>query len=310
MTTVLATGALGVIGSHLTRLLRESGYQVIGADLAIKDYSDYIRADVTAFEDLHRIGKNYDIDTVIHMAGEVGRMVGETHPQRMVYVNNVGTLNVIQFCLEHNARLIYFSTSEVYGHLLDKADPVTEDMIEHGASAFTTTNVYAMSKLYGEALVKHYVDSYGLDAVGVRPFMVYGPGEAPSKWRSAICNFVHAARHGRPITVHDGTVRAWCYISDFVEGIRLLLEHEGTGSYEAYNIGSDEYLTMEEVAKIVIEECGGSMDQLQVVPPPSKFMSPRKIASIDKMRALGYSPAVSLREGVQRVARWQQENGF
>lgn len=310
MTTVLATGALGVIGNHLTALLRQRGYEVIGADLAIRDYSDYVRADVTSFEDLYRIGKKHKIDVVIHMAGEVGRMVGETHPQRMVYVNDVGAANVIQFCLEQEAKLVYFSTSEVYGHLLDAGTPVTESQLENEASAFVTTNIYAMSKLYGEALVKHFVDNYGLDAVGVRPFMVYGPGEAPSKWRSAICNFVHSARHERPITVHDGTVRSWCYIDDFVDGIRLLTELPRQAGYEAFNVGSDEYKSMEDAARTICDELGKSQDLVELVPPPAQFMSPMKIASIDKIRALGYDPQIPLRDGVRAVARWQEDNGF
>jgi dTDP-glucose 4,6-dehydratase len=310
MTTVLVTGALGVIGNHLTRLLRANGYTVIGADLQIRDYSDYVRADVTSFEDLHRIGKQHEVDVVIHMAGEVGRLVGEMHPQRMVYVNDVGATNVIQFCLEHEARLVYFSTSEVYGRLLDAGLPVTESQIADEASAFVTTNVYAMSKLFGEALVKHFVDNYGLNAVAVRPFMVYGPGETPSAWRSAICNFVHASRHGQPIRVHNGTVRSWCYIDDFVDGIRILTEQKATGGYEAYNVGSDEYLTMEEVARTICEELGASQDLVEVVPAPAQFMSPVKIASIEKMRSIGYAPTVSLREGVRAVAQWQEDAGL
>jgi nucleoside-diphosphate-sugar epimerase len=228
----------------------------------------------------------------------------------MVHVNGVGTTNVIQFCLEQNAKLVYFSTSEVYGHLLDAGKPVTENQIAEEASAFVTTNVYAMSKLYGEALVKHFVDNYGLDAVGVRPFMIYGPGEAPSKWRSALCNFVHAARHDLRITVHDGTMRSWCYIDDFVEGIRILTERPRESGYEAYNIGSDEYLTMEQVARMICEELGASQDLVNVVPPPAQFMSAIKIASIERMRAIGYDPKVPLREGVRLVAQWQQDNGF
>ena len=310
MTTVLVTGALGVIGNHLTGALRSAGYSVIGADLAMRDYSDYVRADVTSFEDLHRIGKQGHVDVVVHMAGEVGRMVGESYPQRMIYVNDVGAVNVIQFCLDQGAKLVYFSTSEVYGHLLDAGVPVLEHQIEAEASAFVTTNIYAMSKLYGEALVKHYVDNYGLNAVGVRPFMIYGPGEAPSKWRSALTNFVHAARHGLPISVHEGTMRSWCYIDDFVEGIRLLTDLPRQEKYEAYNVGSDEYLTMEQVARIVCEEVGADEDLVQVASPPDQFMSPVKIASIEKMRAIGYKPSVDLRKGVRAVAEWQAANGF
>jgi len=74
----------------------------------------------------------------------------------MLYVNNIGTLNLIKLCLEYNARLVYFSTSEVYGRLFDKGIPVKEKDLEK-ESVFTTTNIYAMSKLFGEAIVKHYV---------------------------------------------------------------------------------------------------------------------------------------------------------
>jgi dTDP-glucose 4,6-dehydratase len=310
MKTVLVTGALGVIGEHLTKSLRDRGHDVVGADLAVRDYTDYVRADVTAFEDLYRVFHERRPDVVIHMAGEVGRMVGEMHPQRMVYVNDVGVLNVIQLCLEHKAKLIYFSTSEVYGHLLDSDTPVTENLIAERASAFVTTNIYAMSKLYGEALVKHYVDNYGLDATGVRPFMVYGPGEAPSKYRSAISNFVHAARTGREIVVHEGTVRAWCFMSDFVEGVQLLVEQGAGTCYEAYNIGTDEYHTMEEVARTAIDVCGGRRDQIKVIPPPESFLSPKKRASIDKIKRLGFVPKVSMREGIKALADWQAASGF
>jgi nucleoside-diphosphate-sugar epimerase len=244
------------------------------------------------------------------MAGEVGRLVGQMHHQRMVYVNDVGAVNVIQFCLEHDAKLVYFSTSEVYGRLLDAGNPVTEDQISDQASAFVTTNVYAMSKLFGEALVKHFVENYGLNAIGVRPFMVYGPGEAPSAWRSAISNFVHAARHGSSINVHAGTMRSWCYIDDFIEGIRILTELEQFEGYEAFNVGSDEYLSMEEVARTICHELRASEDLVEVVQPPSRFMSPVKIASIEKMRQLGYDPQVPLRDGVRAVADWQEGAGF
>ena len=183
-------------------------------------------------------------------------------------------------------------------------------MLEDRGSAFVTTNVYALSKLFGEALVKHFVDNYGLNAVGVRPFMVYGPGEAPSKWRSAMTNFVYAARNGQPLTVHRGTARAWCHVSDFVAGIKLLIEQPKSDGYEAYNVGSDEYLDMEDVARVIVDVVGADPALVDVVEPPNKFMSSRKRASIDKLRKLGYEPRIDLRQGVASVAEWQAKNGF
>lgn len=302
--SILVVGSLGVIGTHLMRYLRQQGQDVIGTDVLIRDYDDYVRADITAFEELYRIFRKYNVDTVVHMAGEVGRLRGEEYPQKMIYVNDVGTLNIVNLCLEHDCKLVFFSTSEVYGNLFDHREAVREANLDR-ISAFGTTNIYAMSKLFGEAIVKHYVQNYGLKAVAVRPFMIYGPGEYPSKYRSAIANFVHRALTGGKLTVHSGTLRAWCYITDFIDGLALVMNSPAR-SYEAYNIGSDEYHTMEGTARIVIEEAGADPSQIEIVTPPDKFLSPVKRASIDKVKSLGYSPRVTLREGVRKVIEWQK----
>lgn len=306
MAKIFVTGALGFIGSFLVPYLTEQGNEVVSSDVHVRDYDDYVRADVTSFEDLYRIFKKEDIDQVIHMAGEVGRMVGEEHPQKMLYVNNVGTLNLIKLCLEYDARLLYFSTSEVYGRLFDKNEPVKEEDLEKG-SVFTATNIYAMSKLFGEAIVRHYVENYGLNAVTIRPFMVYGPGEHPSKYRSAIINFIHSALKGERLIVHKGAERAWCYVSDFIDGFYIVMEHSFSGKYEAFNIGSDEYHTMEEVARMVVEQCGGNYDQIEVIEPPTKFLSLSKQFSIEKIKSFGYKPRTPLKEGIKRVAEWQKK---
>jgi len=247
---------------------------------------------------------------VIHMAGEVGRMMGEKFPQKMVYVNDCGTLNIVKLCMDYGTTLLNFSTSEVYGHLYDSGEEIREDDLELKQTVFGTTNVYGMSKLFGEALVKHYVENYGLKAVTIRPCMVYGPGEPPAKNRSAISNFIHEAMTGKKLTVHKGTVRAWCYISDFVDGVRLVMNHASTKRYEAYNIGSDEYYTAERLTEIILEICGGKKSQIKLVEPPTKFLSPIKKTSIEKIRKIGFSPKVPLREGVKLVADWQRAQGF
>jgi nucleoside-diphosphate-sugar epimerase len=307
MGKIFVTGALGFIGSYLVPYLREQGLEVVSSDVHVRDYDDYMRADITSFEDLYRIFEKEGLDTVIHMAGEVGRMVGEEHPQKMLYVNNIGTLNLIKLCLDHKCRLIYFSTSEVYGRLFDKGKPVKEEDLEEEGSTFVATNVYAMSKLFGEAIVKHYVENYGLNAVAVRPFMVYGPGEYPSKYRSALINFVHSALKGQKLTVHEGAERAWCYVSDFVRGVFLVMKHPFSRRYEAFNIGSDEYHTMHEVARMVVEECAGDYSQIKMIKPPSKFLILGKHFSIDKAKSIGYKPQVPLKEGIHRVVDWQKK---
>lgn len=282
MSKILITGALGVIGSSLYDSLKKDGFEILGIDQRITDYSDYIRADITHFEDLWKIFKKEKISTVIHLAGEVGRLIGEEYPQKMIYVNNVGLLNIILLCLEYNSKLIYFSTSEVYGNLFNDGREVKEEDIELKGTPFITTNIYALSKLYGEAIVKHYVDNYDLKALTIRPFMVYGPGEYPNKYRSAISMFVYNALNNKPIKVHKGAIRAWCYISDFINGVKLLLDYPMTGKYEVFNIGSNEYHTMEDIARITIEEVKGDIKNLEIIDPPSKFLTLVKRFSIEK----------------------------
>lgn len=297
---IVVTGASGVIGRRLVPFLREKGYNVIGAD--VQRISTDLPINVTSYEEVERMFKVANPEIIIHMAGEVGRQWGEEHPERMIEVNDIGTLNVIKMCIKHGTKMVNFSTSEVYGHMFDTGIAVTEDMPLY---AMNTTNIYAMSKLFGEDMVKHYVENYGLDAVTIRPFMIYGAGEYPSPYRSAITNMVHNALTGKPLTVHRGAVRAWCYIDDFCSGVELVMKQRMDG-YEAYNIGSDEYHhTMMEVALTIISETG--QGKIHEIDPPTQFSSLVKIASIEKMKALGYKPVTSLSDGIRKVVEWQRK---
>lgn len=303
---ILVTGALGFIGKRLFNALKEEGYEVSGIDLIIADYDDYIRADITYFEDVWNLFKKSNgFDMVIHLAGEVGRLNGEEYPQRMIYVNEIGTLNLIKMCLEYNSKLVYFSTSEIYGKLFDEKEVREEDF--NLLSPSMVTNIYAMSKLFGEGLVNHYVRNYGLLAVGIRPFMVYGPGIAvASKYKSAIDQFVYNALNNKPFTVHKGSERAWCYVDDFVDGvIKIIKKHNfRKGIYEAYNVGTQEYIPTEELAKLILELTGKPYDLMKIVDLPDKFISGRKRFSNEKLRNLGWQQKVPLREGLKEVIKW------
>jgi len=302
---ILVTGALGFIGKRLFKTLKKEGHDVLGIDLIIADYDDYVRADITYFEDVWKQFKENDgFDMVIHLAGEVGRLNGEEYPQRMIYVNEVGTLNLIKMCLEYNAKLVYFSTSEVYGTLFDEKEVIEEDF--HMLSPSRVTNVYAMSKLFGEGLVNHYVKNYGLLAVGIRPFMIYGTGILASKYKSAIDQFAYNALNDKPFTVHKGSERAWCYVDDFVDGIvTIIKDHEfKNGIYEAYNVGTQEYIATEELASLVLDLTGKPKELMKVVELPDKFISGRKRFSNEKLRKLGWEQKIPLKEGLEEVINW------
>src|SRR4051794_32930153 len=112
---ILVTGGLGVIGSRLTEVLRAHGHDVKVTDHRILKSADYMRADVCEYHELARVFREWPVEHVFHLAGEVGRENGELFPRRCVDINVSGTLNLIQLCREHDANLIFASSSEVYG---------------------------------------------------------------------------------------------------------------------------------------------------------------------------------------------------
>ncbi|MFN3478538.1 MAG: NAD-dependent epimerase/dehydratase family protein, partial [bacterium] len=279
---------------------------ILYSDINIADYEDYIRADVSDYLDVVKMERKWDkVDYVIHMAGEVGRMVGEEYPHKMVLVNAIGTLNMINFCLEKDCKLVYFSTSEVYGEILENKMVFEEDLLE--IPIFKLTNIYAASKYFCEFLVWHYVKKYGLKAVVVRPFMVYGSGVIPSKYKSAIDQFIYNALNNKEIIVHRGTERAWCYIDDFIDGVILILKRHDFKDFESYNIGSQEYFKMEEVAKIVIKYTNSSTELLKIIDPPKDFLVTKKVFSIEKIKKLGFQPKISLEEGIKNTVEWHKK---
>lgn len=306
--SILITGALGHIGSHLSHALRERGYNVIRSDLKILQEPDYERGNVTQYIELHRVFKEYGIKHVYHLAGEVGRLNGEHFPRRCVDINVSGTINLIQLCLEHNANLYFASTSEVYGKLAGRYK-LTEDLIDR--YPVVPTNCYGISKLQAEQYIKHFVENYGLQAVSFRFFMCYGAGEYPNPFRSAMTNFIYKVLTDQKITVHTGTKRSWCYVDDIVAGCILAMEnYDSSRGYQAYNIGQDDLRSMEEVADLICELTGKPRSLIEYT-EPGQFVTPVKDASFAKAKEyLGYKAGVPLEEGIKRTIAWQKEVVF
>ncbi len=301
---ILITGALGHIGSNLSKKLEECGYKVVRSDLRILKEPNYERGDVTQFIEMHRIFKKYNVKHVYHLAGEVGRENGELFPRRCVDINVSGTLNLIQLCLEHDATLYYASTSEVYGDWGGKCK-LTEDLVE--TQPVRPTNCYGISKLQAEQYIRHFVENYGLRALSFRFFMCYGEGEWPNHYRSAMANLIYKALTDQPMPVHKGTWRSWCYVDDIVEGCILAMEkYDPKRGYQAYNIGRDDLRPMEEIAALICDLAGKPRSLIEYT-EPGRFVTPIKDASFAKAKEhLGYEARIPVEEGIERTIAWQR----
>lgn len=302
--SVLVTGGLGVIGQRLSQKLRERGYDTVTSDVRILKQDGYRRGDITQYVEMDRIFKEFKVEHVFHLAGEVGRVNGEEFPRRAVDINVSGTINLAQLCLEHGARLYFASTSEVYSGIPGH-DKLTEDLVDvHG---FPPTNVYGISKWHAEHYLRHFSDFFNLNAISFRFFMCYGEGEYPNPYRSAMTNFVYSALTGKTLNVHRGTARSWCYIDDIVGGCIAAMEKAPQNGYQAYNIGRDDLRPTEEVAELIVKLAGASPSQL-VFSNPDRLVYPVKDASFAKARRdLEWEAMITLEDGIQRTIAWQKK---
>lgn len=281
---ILITGSKGFIGVNLVRHLSSCGYDVVGIDFQDGDLRDNGEAEYHILK--------HKPDICIHLAAQVGIYFNEQDCVHSINSNAVMTLRVAQACAKHGVKLIHTSTSEVYGdhgdRLIDEDEPLTAK----------PTGIYAISKRWSEDAAREYAPE-GL--VIVRPSMPYGPGVAPGRGRRAMDNMLWQAYHKKPITVHRGSLRSWCWIDDLCKGYELIIK---TNSVGAFNIGRDD----DEVPMVFIatEACrltGAPESLIRIVDPPTKKTMVKRL-STEKIRSLGWTPTVSLSEGMPILYEW------
>jgi nucleoside-diphosphate-sugar epimerase len=280
---VLITGSAGFVGTHLIRELIDHGYEVEGHD--VSDGNLVIPGVFSSHLD------EYQPDQVIHLAAQVGRAFGEDDLAHTVAANVTMTALIAHACGQAGVPVLYSSTSEVYG---DQRGEVCREQ----TPLVLAHNLYGVTKLAGEDVLRLYAPD-GLQIV--RLSMPAGPGAPPGRGRRALDNFLWAAHHRMPITVHRGAERSWCHVSDTVAGIRLVLEkgersYTGYPSRGVYNVGRDDCpLSMEALARMCCDLAGAPHSLIELVDPPSAQTVVKRL-STEKLRGLGWEPERELPE--------------
>jgi nucleoside-diphosphate-sugar epimerase len=295
---ILVTGSQGTIGTPLTRKLRKLGNEVIGMDIANVAEHGYRLGNVNDFASFAEL-LAWKPGMVFHLAGEVSNDACEQLPDQTLETNLIGLLNALRFCKMTGARLLFTSSSQVYANLCSANTILTEDMVP-----LYHSGIYGITNWMGEELVRYFIERYSIEAIIVRIFMSYGPGEYPNRYRSAISRFIQWALEGNPIIVHRGAIRSWCYIDDIVDGIIAAADYHR--DYEVFNIGRDEYMSMDEVAKKIIYLTGSESEIAYEEAP--KYVILKKIASFEKAkRLLGWQAKVPLEEGLRKTVEWNRK---
>jgi len=309
---VLLTGGGGFIGTALAGRLLEHNEVVVydnGHRNALKDsrFLGHPRLRVVQGDVLDAAALREAIrgcKVVVHLAAIAGVDTVLKMPVTTMKVSLIGTYNALEAALAETGieRFVDFSTSEVFGtyaYKVREGDVTTLGAV--GEARWT----YAVSKLATEHLAHNYHVQYGLPAVSVRPFNIYGPGQVGE---GAIHRFIVRALRGEDLDLHnDGSqIRAWCYIDDIVEAVLLALEKpEAVG--HAFNIGNPRSVcTIYDLARHVVRAAGSS-SKLRFVEWNHADVELR-IPNIDKARQLlGYEPCVDLDEGLARTVAWYRE---
>lgn len=313
---VLITGGAGFIGSHLAEALIKRGDRVrVLDDLSTGSLDnlaavggdpnfEFIRADVVQDPSLvYRCVK--DADAVIHLAAAVGVELVVKEPARTITTNVHGTENVLTPAAEFGKRVIVASTSEVYGKSPRDRFAEDDDLII-GPSTHSRWS-YACSKLLDEFLLMAHCRSAQLPGTVVRFFNTVGPRQT-GRYGMVIPRFVGAALAGRPLQVYGdgGQTRCFCHVADVVEALLLLLER--SESYgQVYNIGSDESISIRDLAERVIGRTG-SVSGIEYVPYDVAYaagfedMRHRKPDTAKLKKLTGWHPRRTLDEIIGDVA--------
>lgn len=268
----LITGGAGFIGSHLVDAVAADGHGVIVLDdLGTGSYENIQdRVDAGEVEFVHGSTSDADlvaelmaqVDRCYHLASAVGVQLICDHPLDSLLRNVHGAENVIRAASERGVRLLFTSTSEIYGKNSNGA--LSEESERVLGSLTKSRWCYALAKSFGEVLSYEFARAHGAETIVVRLFNTVGPRQV-GRYGMVLPTFVNQALLGQDLTVYgDGSQsRCFCHVDDVIEAMVGVMD-EGRALGGVFNIGSDDSITITQLAERVIERLN-SDSQLRYV---------------------------------------------
>ena len=341
-TSILVTGAAGFIGSNLVkRLFKEmkSGC-VVGLDnmnhyydVSLKEYRireiegqerkevdwHFVRGSIADRELVNQLFADYKFDVVVNLAAQAGVRYSIENPDAYIESNMIGFYNILEACRHHAVQhLVYASSSSVYGG--NKKVPFsTDDRVDNPVS------LYAATKKSNELFAHCYSKLYDIPSTGLRFFTVYGPAGRPDM---AYFGFTNKLLKGETIQIFNfgNCRRDFTYVDDIVEGIVRVMQHapeKKTGEdglpvppYAVYNIGGGQpenlldfvNILQEELVRAGVLPTNYDFDAHKQLVPMQPGDVPTTFADATALeRDFGFTPKITLREGLRTFAQWYKE---
>lgn len=305
---VLVTGGAGFLGSHLCESLVADGHAVTCVDNfgsgRRRNLRDVDRERLTVIEaDVREDVTLPPVDRIYHLASRASPADFTEFPVRIALTNTEGTRQLLDHAVACDARMVFASTSEVYG------DPEVHPQPESytgNVNVRGPRGCYDESKRFGEALTVAYAERHDLDVRTARIFNTYGPRMRADDGR-VVPTFVTQALAGDDLTVYgDGTqTRSFCYVADTVAGLRATMETAGLAG-EVLNVGRANETEIRELAELVVELCDAG-SAISHEPAPVDDPRRRKPDLSRALSVLEWAPTVELRDGLARTVEHFRE---
>ncbi len=301
---VLVTGGAGFIGSHQADALLAKGFQVVVVDNLRTGREEFLNKDVVFYNldirenELNKIFRDEKPDFVFHFASEDNKKLSYHDPIFNADVNIVGTLNVLENCVEHKVKKVLFGSSAVPIYGETTKIPTGETFPARPRTPL------GIAKLTAELYFQFYADNYNLNYVILRYANVYGPRQTFNGDRNVVPALIqNCLSDKQPMIFGNGhQTRDFVYIEDVIRANMMALANRVSG---IYNVGSGRQTTINELLKIIGEESGRC--------PTEKYISlpawPENCCvNIEKIKGeLNWKPTVELTDGIAQTVAWMQE---
>ena len=310
---IMVTGAGGFIGCALVEALVDAGAQVRAflrytsraetgllktLPVTIRDNIELVFGDLRDPDAVEKAAKGSEL--IFHLGALISIPYSYVHPVEVVQSNVIGTLNVLQACRKHGCKLVHTSTSEVYGSA--QYVPIDEGHPLQGQSP------YSASKIGADKLVESFYKSFDVQAVTVRPFNTYGPGQSA---RAVIPTIITQVLQRDEI--HLGNLdakRDFTYVTDSAMGFLKAAQTPGVAG-ETFNLGYGDEISIGELAHLIIDIIGRPVkivvDQKRLRPEKSEVT--RLLSDNTKARdRLDWQPQIGFREGLTRTIDWIRDH--
>ena len=305
----IVTGGAGFLGSHLCEALLEHGADVICVD----NFGSGQLDNITGLQEHERFTVlNVDIredpelppaDRIYHLASRASPADFTEFPVQIALTNTQGTRFLLEHAVEHDATMLFASTSEVYG------DPEVHPQPERyngNVNIRGPRGCYDEAKRFGETLAVAYHDEYDVDVRTVRIFNTYGPRMRPDDGR-VVPTFLTQALQGEDLTVYgDGSqTRTFCYVDDLIRGLQRIMKCDSMKG-DVVNIGGQNEISIATLAETVLELCN-TESELVYEPLPEDDPSRRRPDTNKAERLIDWDTETDLHDGLQRTMEYFQE---